>query len=138
MSFSSQLFTGFSVHPIFQKKQFFIKVVDAGTVVLFVFCERFMFFGFYIRIVNLSSHVSSVGETPGYAYGSYGVKPVCILDRFAFRRIKLILDAGPFERYVLDNTADVRNNLIFYAQALAIMAPTESSPLSWNFQSAIS
>src|SRR3989338_10185077 len=107
MTTFGQFLRGFSIHSVFEKQKFFIKMIYSWTFALKIFLLRLMHRRLFIRIIHWPIFMSAVSECAGDTNGSDSVKSVRILNNFTFKRFHFSFYARTLKGHAHDNIANL-------------------------------
>ena len=99
------------VHSLFQKKQLFVEMVEAGAFCRFVGLGRLMKHGRNIRVMDQATSMPAVRKATRDTDGSDCIQPVGILDTLAFEGTHLSVYARTFIRDGRHNLNDRSNDV---------------------------
>src|SRR3989338_3949116 len=106
MTTFGQFLRGFSIHSVFEKQKFFIKMIYSWTFALKIFLLRLMHRRLFIRIIHWPIFMSAVSECAGDTNGSDSVKSVRILNNLTFKRFHFSFYARSLKGHTHDNLAN--------------------------------
>src|SRR3990167_706497 len=111
MTTFGKCFCGFSIHPVFQKQKFFVKMIYGWAFALKIFFFRLMHGRFFVWLIHRTIFVSAVSESAGNAYRTDSIKPIRILNIFTLKGFHFSFYARTFKGHVHDNVANLVNDL---------------------------
>src|SRR3989338_6676319 len=85
MTTLGKFFCGFSVHPIFQKQKFFVKMIYGWAFALKIFFFLLVHVRLFAWVIHRTIFVSAVSESAGNAYRTDSIKPIRILNNFTLK-----------------------------------------------------
>src|SRR3989304_505689 len=100
MAFLGHFLSSPSVHHVFKQKQFFVKMINGCTLIIFICRKCLMMIRPYSRIMYLMAGKSAISKTTRYADGAKRIQSVGILHHFAFQGLYLIFYTRSFKRNV--------------------------------------
>ncbi len=106
MATFGQFLRGFSIHSVFEKQKFFVKMIYSWTFALKIFLFRLMYRRLFSRIIHWPIFMSAVSECAGNAYRSNSVKSVRILNNFSFKRFHFGYYTRTLKGHTHDNVAN--------------------------------
>src|SRR3989344_4262569 len=110
MTTLGKFFCGFSVHPIFQKQKFFVKMIYGWAFALKIFFFRLVHGRLFVWVIHRPIFVSAVSKSARHSNSSNGIKSIRILNNFTLKRFHFGFYTRTLKGHTHDNVANFVND----------------------------